>query len=127
MLRSLLKSKIHRATVTEADVDYIGSLSLDPELAALADLREYEEVMIADITSGERLYTYVIYAEKGSRTVGMNGAAAIKIREGHKIIIFSFGQYTLEEVLTHQPLLVFVDENNNPVPGPKKERHAQIV
>ena len=78
MLQRLLQSKIHRATVTEADVNYIGSLSLDEELAEAAGLREYEEVMVADQNSGERLWTYVILADRGSRTVGMNGPAALK-------------------------------------------------
>ena len=127
MLRSFLKSKIHRATVTEANVDYIGSLSIDEELVELADLREYEEVMVADLDSGERLFTYVILAERGSRTIGLNGAAALKIEKGHKIIIFSFGQYSEEELEDYRPRLVFVDEENNPVPGPDRERHAQTV
>jgi aspartate 1-decarboxylase len=127
MLRSLLRSKIHRATVTEADVNYIGSLSIDEELAEEAGLQEYEEVMIADLDSGERLWTYVILADRGSRTIGMNGAAAIKISKGHKIIIFAFALYDEEETLNHKPRLVFVDGDNNPMPGPVSEKHAQIV
>jgi len=127
MMRSMLKSKIHRATVTEANVDYVGSLSIDEELADLADLREYEEIMVADLDSGERLYTYVILAQRGSRTIGVNGAAALKIREGHKVIIFSFAHYYKDEVDEFKPHLVFVDDSNNPVPGPDRETHGQIV
>ena len=127
MLRSLLKSKIHRATVTEADVNYVGSLSIDEDLAEAADMREYEEIMVADLVSGERLTTYVLLAERGSRTIGINGAAALKILEGHKIIIFSFGQYTEEEVEKFEPRLVFVDDQNNPVQGPVREKHAMVV
>ena len=126
MLRSLLKSKIHRATVTEADVAYLGSLSLDEELAELADLVEYEEIMVADLDSGERLWTYIIFAERGSRTVGINGAAALRIHKGNRIIIFSFAQYAEDEVAGHEPRLVFVDEGNNPVPGPAREEHARV-
>lgn len=127
MHRTLLKSKIHGATVTEANLHYVGSLSIDEELVELADLKEYEEVMVADLDSGERLYTYVILADRGSRTIGVNGAAAHKIRKGDRIIIFSFAGYSEEEVEDHRPRLVFVDDSNNPVPGPAKEQHAQTV
>ena len=127
MLRRLLRSKIHRATVTEADIDYLGSLSIDEELAEEAGFQEFEEVMIADLDSGERLWTYVILAGRGSRTIGMNGAAAIKIPKGHKIIIFSYGLYDEAEALNHKPRLVFVDGENNPIPGPMTETHAQVL
>jgi aspartate 1-decarboxylase len=113
--------------VTEAVVDYIGSLSIDEELMELAGLEEYEKIAVADLVNGERLTTYVIRAERGSRTIGVNGAAALKIRQGHKIIIFNYAQLTEDEVLTHQPRLVFVDGMNNPVPGPVREKHAQVV
>lgn len=127
MLRSLLRSKIHRATVTEANVDYVGSLSIDEDLADLAGLQEYEEVMIADLESGERLWTYVILAGRGSRTIGINGAAAHKIKVGHKVIVFCFGQFDEEEAKGHEPRLIFVDGENNPQPGPTREKHAQIL
>lgn len=127
MLRRLLQSKIHGATVTEAEVDYIGSLSIDEELVEEAGLREYEQVMVSDLDSGERLWTYVILADRGSRTIGMNGAAALKIPKGHRIIIFSFGLYDEEEVLLHRPRLVFVDGHNNPIPGPIREKHARVL
>lgn len=127
MLRRLLRSKIHRATITEADVDYLGSLSIDEELAEEAGLQEYEEVMIADLDSGERLWTYVILADRGSRTIGTNGAAAIKIPKGHRVIIFAFGLYDEAEALNHKPRLLFVDEGNNPISGPVTEKHAQVL
>jgi aspartate 1-decarboxylase len=127
MYRSFLRSKIHGATVTEAVVDYVGSLSIDEELMELADLREYEEIAVADLINGERLITYVIRAERGSRTIGVNGAAALKIKKGHKIIVFCYSHYSEEEVPLHQPRLVFVDQANNPVPGPVREEHAQVL
>lgn len=126
MLVSLLKCKIHRATVTEADIDYVGSLSIDEELMELAGLLEYEKIMIADVTNGERLYTYVIKAPRESRVIGVNGAAAHKIRVGDQIIIFSFGHYGQDELESYFPRLVFVDRLNNPIPGPSVERHAVV-
>ncbi|MCG3196497.1 MAG: aspartate 1-decarboxylase [Candidatus Omnitrophica bacterium] len=126
MLRTFLRSKIHRATVTEAEVDYVGSVSIDEELMELAGLCEYEQVDVADLVNGERLTTYVIRAERGSRTIGINGAAALRITKGHKVIIFSYCQLAESEVPDHYPRLVFVDEDNNPVPGPLREEHAQV-
>lgn len=126
MLRTFLRSKIHRATVTEAEVDYVGSLSIDEELMELAGLCEHERVDVADLVNGERLSTYVIRAERGSRTIGINGAAALRILKGHKVIIFSYCELSEDEVPDHFPRLVFVDEGNNPVPGPLKEEHAQV-
>ncbi len=89
-LRTILYSKIHRATVTEADVDYIGSVTLDEDLMEAAGLHENEQVAIADLDNGERLETYVIPGERGSGIIGINGAAALKIGVGDKVIIFSY-------------------------------------
>lgn len=88
--RLLLKSKIHRAVVTEANLDYVGSITLDPKLAQAADLWEHEQVLVADVNSGRRLETYVLYGEEGSGEVCLNGAAAHHFHRGEEIIIMSF-------------------------------------
>jgi len=111
-LRTFLRSKIHRATVTEANVDYIGSLTLDEALMEAAGLAEYEHVAIADLDNGERLETYLIRGERGSGIVGINGAAALKIAAGHKVIIFNYCQLSEDDVARHEPKVVFVDEQN---------------
>lgn len=127
MLRTFLRSKIHRATVTEANIDYIGSLSIDEDLMDLAGLKENEQVDIADLVNGERLSTYAIRAPRGSRVIGINGAAALRIQKGHKVIIFNYALLDEREVEHHQPRLVFVDEDNNPTAGPGQEEHGQQV
>ena len=127
MLRTFLRSKIHAATVTEANLEYMGSLSIDEDLLDLAGLHEYEQVQVANVTNGERLTTYAIKAPRGSRTIGANGAAAHLVREGDRIIIFSYGQYHEDELSQYKPRLVFVNENNDPIPGPVKEKHAQVM
>ena len=109
---TLLKSKIHRATVTQADVHYVGSLTLDPDLIAAAGLYPFERVEVADVDNGERLATYVIEGERGSGTVCMNGAAALKIGVGDRIIIFAYSQVEPEAAASHRPKLVFVDDAN---------------
>jgi aspartate 1-decarboxylase len=115
MIRQLLKSKIHRATVTEARVDYVGSITIDRELMELADIVPYEKVLVADVDNGARLETYAIEGAPGSGAMCMNGAAAHLIEKGHKIIVMSFGAYSDEESRAHRPLAIFVDENNKPV------------
>jgi len=111
-LRTFLRSKIHRATVTEANVDYIGSITLDEALMETADLAEYELVTVADLDNGERLETYVIRGARGSGVVGINGAAALKIGIGDEIIIFAYSQMTEDEIAAIKPKIVFVDERN---------------
>jgi aspartate 1-decarboxylase len=112
MNRCLLKSKIHRATVTEADLNYNGSITLDRELMDAADLVEHEQVDIYDITNGARLTTYAIAGPAGSGMVCINGAAAQLVRPGDLVIIVSYGQYTNEEAVGHRPSIVLVDEQN---------------
>jgi aspartate 1-decarboxylase len=124
VLREFLRCKIHRASVTEADIEYIGSLAMDEDLMNLAGLEENEVVHIANLTNGERLTTYAIRAPRGSRTICANGAAAHKVRVGDKIIIFGFAMCTEDEIRRLEPRLVFVDESNNPVTGPHKEAYA---
>jgi len=111
-LRTVLHSKIHRATVTEADVDYIGSLTLDADLMDAADLHENEKISIADVDNGERLDTYVIRGERGSGIVGINGAAALRIGVGDKVIIFCYAQVSEDDLKDHRPRIVFVDQAN---------------
>lgn len=110
MIRTLLKSKIHRATVTDANLNYTGSISLDPQLIAAADLVEFERVDIYNCNNGERFSTYVILGGEGE--VCLNGAAARKVQPGDIVIIASYAQYGAEEVPVHRPKLVYVDAAN---------------
>jgi aspartate 1-decarboxylase len=113
----MLKSKIHRATVTEARVDYIGSITIDSELMELADITPYEKVLVADIDNGARLETYAIEGPPGSGVVCMNGAAARLVEQGDKVIIMTFAAYDNDEAREHRPLAVFVDDDNRPSGG----------
>lgn len=113
MDRTLLKSKIHRATVTEADLEYEGSVTVDRNLMDAADLIHYEQVHIFNITNGNRFVTYVIEGERGSNVICVNGAAAHLAREGDCLIIASFSNYNEAECKKHAPKLVYVDGNNN--------------
>lgn len=115
MYRTMLKSKIHRATVTYADIDYIGSITLDSELMEAADLLPGELVHIADITNGARLETYVIEGEPGSGVVGINGAAAHLVQPGDLVIIMSYAQVPDEDARDLKPRIVHVDEANRPM------------
>ena len=110
---TLLKCKIHRATVTSADLDYVGSLTLDPVLMEGAGLHEYEKVLVADITNGSRLETYIIRAKRGSGDVCINGAAAHLVAEGDLVIIMAFREVEAAEVKNYPPTVVFVDKNNS--------------
>jgi len=115
MIRQLLKSKIHRATVTEANISYVGSITVDPELMELADIVPYEKVLVADVDNGARLETYAIEGPRGSGVVCMNGAAAHLIGRGDRVIIMSFADYNEDEVKRHRPRVVFVDDDNRPI------------
>ncbi|HID20853.1 MAG TPA: aspartate 1-decarboxylase [Planctomycetaceae bacterium] len=115
MYRTLLKSKIHRARVTEADLHYKGSLTIDQELMDAADILEYEQVEIYDITNGARLSTYAIAGPPGSGTICVNGAAAHLVKPGDLIIIASYAQYDADEVVHHHPRILLVDEQNRVV------------
>ena len=112
MLRLMLRSKVHRATVTQADLDYEGSLTLDQDLMDAADLREFEGIQVYNITNGSRLETYVITGERGSGTVCINGAAAHLAGPGDLVIIASYVWLEEKEVLTRQPRIVLVDGKN---------------
>lgn len=112
MIIKLLKSKIHRATVTEADLNYMGSLTLDEDLMDAAGLIEFEKIQVLDITNGSRLETYIIRGKRGSGEVCINGAAAHLIHEGDLVIIVSYCQLTENESLNHKPNIVNVDNEN---------------
>ncbi|MEN8181999.1 MAG: aspartate 1-decarboxylase [Myxococcota bacterium] len=116
MRRTLLKSKIHRATVTEANVEYEGSISLDANLMKAADLLAGERVDVWDCTNGNRLQTYVIAGEAGSGEVCINGAAAHLIKPLDHVIIASFAEFDEAEARAWQPIRVFVDSHNRPQP-----------
>lgn len=113
MFRTMLKSKIHRATVTRADVDYVGSLTVDEDLLDAADLLPGEQVAVVDVTNGARLETYVIAGERGSGVIGVNGAAAHLMHPGDLVIVISYGLMESAEAASYQPKVVFVDAGNH--------------
>ncbi|WP_243791215.1 aspartate 1-decarboxylase [Saccharopolyspora gloriosae] len=112
MFRTMLKSKIHRATVTQADLHYVGSVTIDAELMDAADLLEGEQVTIVDVTNGARLETYVITGERGSGVIGINGAAAHLVQPGDLVILIAYGVMDEAEARSHQPKVIFVDAGN---------------
>jgi aspartate 1-decarboxylase len=114
MIRRLLKSKIHRATVTEADLNYDGSVTIDEQLILAANLVEFEQVDVLDITNGNRLTTYVIKGESGSGIICLNGAAARLVQVDDLVIIVSYADYDEAEIAEHQPVVVLVDADNKP-------------
>jgi aspartate 1-decarboxylase len=108
----MFKSKIHRATITEANLHYEGSLTLDEQLMEAADMLPYEQVSVLNINNGERFETYVIPGERGSGVVCLNGAAARKGQVGDRVIILTYAEMTEEEARRHQPTVVLVDDRN---------------
>ncbi|HLG60603.1 MAG TPA: aspartate 1-decarboxylase [Ktedonosporobacter sp.] len=112
MQRTMCKGKIHRATVTQANLNYIGSITIDQNLLDAANIYPYEKVQVVNITNGSRLETYTIAGARGSGVICLNGAAARLTAEGDLVIIISYGQYTDEEIRSLVPQIVFVDENN---------------
>lgn len=115
MLRTMMKSKIHRATVTQADLHYVGSVTIDADLLDAADLLEGEQVTIVDINNGARLETYVIAGERGTGVIGINGAAAHLVHPGDLVIIIAYGVMNEQEVAEYSPHVVFVDDANRQV------------
>lgn len=109
---TLLKAKVHRATITDANIHYEGSLTIDPVLMHAAGMVEYEKVLVVDIQNGSRFETYLIVGEPGSGTMCVNGAAARLVQTGDLCIVMAFGVYTPDEAKNHQPVLVQVDEKN---------------
>lgn len=113
MHRIMMKSKIHRATITGADLNYVGSITLDPRLMELADLREHEQVHVLDIDNGARFETYVIRGGPGD--VVINGAAARLVHTGDTVIVISYAHYDEVELEAYEPIVVHVDEENRPI------------
>lgn len=112
MIIEVLKSKIHRATITQADLNYIGSITVDEDLMDASNLIENEKVDVLNITNGERLTTYVIKGERGSGAISLNGAAARKVAVGDLIIIASYASIDFEEAKSFKPSIIFPDANN---------------
>ncbi len=115
MMRTMMISKIHRATITDADLHYVGSITIDEDVMEAADLLPGQAVDVVDVTNGARLTTYVIPGEAGSGVMQINGAAAHLIHKGDIVIVISYGQLNDSEARTYTPRVVFVDENNTPV------------
>lgn len=137
MMRMMMKSKIHRARVTQADLHYVGSVTIDSALMKAADLLEGEQVAIVDVTNGARLETYAIAGEEGSGIIGINGAAAHLVSPGDLVIIISYGAMDDDEARGFRPKVVHVDENNRvvmlgndpaePVPGVSEQQRGDLT
>jgi aspartate 1-decarboxylase len=112
--RTMMKSKIHRATVTGADIDYVGSITLDPELMRVAALCEYEQVHVLDVDNGARFETYAMAGGPGD--VILNGAAARLVQPGDRVIVITYASYDEAELERYEPVIVHVDERNRPIP-----------
>lgn len=125
-MRTMLKSKIHRAKVTQADIDYEGSITIDPALMEAADILPYEMVHVLDINNGARLETYAIEGERNSGIIGINGAAACLINKGDTIIILSYANVPEEEALSVEPDLVYVDSENRILRRIKTKNMVQV-
>ena len=123
---TLLKAKIHRAVVTQADLDYVGSITIDADLLRESGIIEYEKVEIADINNGNRFATYVIAGEAGSGIICLNGAAAKCVNVGDKVIIMAYAQMTADEAREHKPTVLFVDEHNKLTRKANYEKHGLL-
>ncbi len=126
MYLNMLKSKIHRATVVQSELDYVGSITVDEDLMEASGIYEYEKVQIADVDNGNRFETYVIAGKRGSGMICLNGAAAHMVNIGDKIIIMSYAQMTPEEVKDNKPKVVFVDDDNKITRVTNYEKHGQL-
>ena len=126
MTVEMLKSKIHRAAVVQAEPDYVGSITVDQALLDASGILEYEKVLVVDVENGNRLETYTIAGEKGSGMICLNGAAARLVNVGDKIIIMAFTQMTPEEAKAFHPTVVFVDDENKPIRITSYEKHGRL-
>jgi aspartate 1-decarboxylase len=113
MQRTMLKSKIHRATVTDCDLHYVGSITIDPDLLEAGDILEHELVHVVDVDNGARFETYTIAGERGTGEMKVNGAAARLVHRGDTIIVISYGVYEAQELASHVPRVVHVDRDNH--------------
>lgn len=112
MRRTMLKSKIHRATITGSDLNYVGSITIDPDLLEAADILAHEQVHVVDVNNGARFETYTIAGERGSGVIQVNGAAARLVHSGDTIIVISYADYSREDLETYEPVVVHVDRAN---------------
>ncbi len=126
MTIELLKGKIHRATVVQAALDYVGSVTVDQDLLDAAGILEYEKVQIVDVDNGNRFETYTIAGERGSGILCLNGAAARCVSVGDKVILMAYASLTPEEAANHRPKVVFVDGANRPVRVTSYEKHGLL-
>ncbi|MBO7744131.1 aspartate 1-decarboxylase [Paenibacillus sp. MWE-103] len=127
MFRTMMKSKLHRATVTEANLNYVGSITIDEDLMELADIWPNEKVQIVNNYNGARLETYVITGPRGSGVICLNGAAARLVQPGDNVIIISYGVMTEEEARAYKPKVVILDAANKPVQLTNEELHATVL
>ena len=123
---TMLKGKIHRATVVQAELNYVGSITVDEELLEKAGIREYELVQVVDVDNGNRLETYTIAGERGSGMICLNGAAARCVSVGDKVILMAYARMDEEEAKTHKPKVVFVDDDNHVARVTNYEKHGQL-
>jgi len=127
MRRTMMKSKIHRATVTDANLHYVGSVTVDPELMAAADILENERVDVLDVTNGNRLTTYAIPGAPGRGEICLNGAAAHLVSRGDLVILVTYAEFEEEEARRHVPRTIFVDAKNRILSGAEAQREAHAV
>ena len=126
MQLTMLKGKIHRATVVQAALDYVGSITVDADLLDAAGILEYEMVQIVDVNNGQRFETYTIAGERGSGMICLNGAAARCVAVGDVVIIMAYAQLTPEEAAAHRPRVVFVDAANRVASVARYEKHGKL-
>lgn len=126
MMITMLKGKIHRAKVVQAELDYVGSITVDADLLDAAGIMEYEKVQIVDIDNGSRFETYTIAGERGSGLICLNGAAARCVQVNDKVIIMSYCEMTSEEAKSHKPKVVFVDDHNKVSRISRYEKHGRL-
>ena len=126
MLLNMLKGKIHRAVVTQAELDYVGSITIDEDLMEASGIHEYERVQVVDVDNGQRLETYAITGERGSGVICLNGAAARLVHTEDKVIIMAYALMMPEEADIYLPKVVFVDEHNRIVRVTRYEKHGRL-
>ncbi len=126
MQLTMLKGKIHRAIVKQAELNYVGSITIDPKLMEAAGILEYEQVQIVDVENGNRFETYTIDGEPGSGMICLNGAAARQVQVGDHVIIMAYCQMDAKEAADHKPKVVFVDEENHIIRVSNYEKHGQL-
>lgn len=127
MQLTMLKGKIHRATVMQAELNYVGSITVDPELLDAANIMEYELVQIVDVENGNRFETYTIAGEPGSGMICLNGAAARQVQLGDHVIIMCYAQMSEEEAKSHRPHVVFVDDSNQIIKTSRYEKYGKLT